>query len=54
MDTDVVHMRWSITQLLRKEEILPFGTIGMAAEGIALSEISQRRTDHRISLLCGN
>ena len=30
---------------MRKNEVLPFATMGMELEGIMLSEISQRKTD---------
>uniref|UniRef100_A0ABI7ZNL6 Uncharacterized protein n=1 Tax=Felis catus TaxID=9685 RepID=A0ABI7ZNL6_FELCA len=38
---------------IKKNEILPFATTQMELVSITLSEIRQRKTNTRISLICG-
>ena len=38
---------------IKKNEILPFVKTWMNLEGIMLSEMSQRKTNTTISLICG-
>ena len=37
--------------MIKKNEILPFATTWMELEGIMLSEISRRKTNHMTSLM---
>ena len=39
---------------IKKNKLLPFATTWMDLEGIALSEVSQRKTNTVISLMCGS
>ena len=50
-----MHAQWSITQPLKKNELMPFATAWMDLEIIILSEVSQTKKDkyHMISFTCG-
>ena len=66
MDKDVIRYRWYIDRYryrdileyysaIKKNEILPFASTWMDAEGIMLSGINQSEEGkyHMISLICG-
>ena len=50
-----MHVQWNITQLLKKNEIMPFAATWIDLKIIILSEISQKEKDkyHMISFVSG-
>ena len=52
MDEDVVGICGRIVLSHKKDGIMPFGTTWMDLENIILSEVSQRRRNIMISLIC--
>ena len=57
LDKDVVYIytQWNITQLQKKNEVMPFAARWMDLEIIIPSEMNQKVKDkyHMISLICG-